>query len=246
MGLTSCWAFSRHILKQSNQKVPTAKKTGTDLLLKTRRKGQKKLVMSEGVGAPIPGPVYNELVKTNSSRAVDVRRDSNIKSAIIEEEETVESQPPELVQKTSPVKMSSSCGGCGGSSHNSESINRRPIYPNFPFSPFTSPGTSPFLARRRQFKESQRVSVERIGDDVQLNQYRLKEPIGQGSYGIVKLAYNEEDDQHYVRSFLSPDSLNVSSSMDFNSYLFILQLGHEDTLQKKTAAKSRDLWTSST
>lgn len=78
-----------------------------------------------------------------------------------------------------------------------DSISRRPIYPNFPFSPFTSPGTSPF-ARRRQFKESQRVSVEKIGDNVQLNQYSLKEPIGRGSYGIVKLAYNQEDSQHYV------------------------------------------------
>ena len=78
----------------------------------------------------------------------------------------------------------------------------RPIYPNFPFSPFTSPGASPYLNRRRKLKESQRVSIERVGDAVQLNQYRLKEPIGQGSYGLVKLAYSEEDDKHYVSYFL--------------------------------------------
>lgn len=102
-------------------------------------------------------------------------------------------QPPK--EKSSPIKMSSfSSVPAKGAS---EAISRRPIYPNFPFSPFTSPGSSPF-ARRRQFKESQRVSVERIGDNVQLNQYRLKEPIGRGAYGIVKLAYNEEDDNHYV------------------------------------------------
>lgn len=105
-------------------------------------------------------------------------------------------QPPK--ERSSPIKMNSFSGrGAGGGPLQNEGISRRPIYPNFPFSPFTSPATSPF-ARRRQFKESHRVSVERIGDNVQLNQYQLKEPIGRGSYGIVKLAYNEEDDRNYV------------------------------------------------
>lgn len=35
--------------------------------------------------------------------------------------------------------------------------------------------------------------------EVQLNQYRLEGSLGQGSYGIVKLAYNSDDDTHYVR-----------------------------------------------
>lgn len=74
---------------------------------------------------------------------------------------------------------------------------RRPIYPNFPFSPCTSPFT-----RRKQLKESQVVSMEKVGDSVHLNQYRLKEPIGRGSYGIVKLAYNEEDDRNYVSTIV--------------------------------------------
>jgi len=43
------------------------------------------------------------------------------------------------------------------------------------------------------------VSIEKDGDHIQLNQYRLKEPIGHGSFGIVKLAYNEQDEKHYVR-----------------------------------------------
>lgn len=77
------------------------------------------------------------------------------------------------------------------------SVFCRPIFPNIPFSPFTSPCSSPFT-RRRDFRESQRVSIEKDGDHIQLNQYRLKEPIGQGSFGIVKLAYNEEDEKHYV------------------------------------------------
>ncbi|PWA22808.1 hypothetical protein CCH79_00002194, partial [Gambusia affinis] len=34
-------------------------------------------------------------------------------------------------------------------------------------------------------------------DCIQLNQYKLKSEIGKGSYGVVKLAYNEDDDKHY-------------------------------------------------
>ena len=37
------------------------------------------------------------------------------------------------------------------------------------------------------------------GAYTQLNQYQLHEEIGKGSYGVVKLAYSQEDDTHYVR-----------------------------------------------
>lgn len=104
-----------------------------------------------------------------------------------------ETATPAVHQKTPPISMMNR--------GMSTDLTRRPIYPNFPFSPFTSPGTSPYLGRRRQqFRESQRVSVEQVGDNVQLNQYKLMHPIGQGAYGIVKLAYNEEDDEYYVCS----------------------------------------------
>jgi hypothetical protein len=77
--------------------------------------------------------------------------------------------------------------------------NARPIYPNCPFSPYVSPTSSPRTNRKRQpLKESRRVSIEKSGMYLQLNQYKLMDSIGQGSYGIVKLAYNEEDDTHYV------------------------------------------------
>ncbi|XP_063598075.1 calcium/calmodulin-dependent protein kinase kinase 1-like isoform X1 [Penaeus indicus] len=90
----------------------------------------------------------------------------------------------------------------------SKSVNmgERPIYPNVPFSPYGSPCSSPRL-RRRPLKESRRVSIEKNGEYIQLNQYKLKEPIGQGSYGIVKLAYNEEDDTHYAMKILSKKKL---------------------------------------
>ncbi|XP_045136566.1 calcium/calmodulin-dependent protein kinase kinase 1-like isoform X3 [Portunus trituberculatus] len=90
----------------------------------------------------------------------------------------------------------------------SKSVNmgERPIYPNVPFSPYGSPCSSPRL-RRRPLKESRCVSIEKNGEYEQLNQYKLKEAIGQGSYGIVKLAYNTEEDAHYAMKILSKKKL---------------------------------------
>lgn len=56
---------------------------------------------------------------------------------------------------------------------------------------------SPRVARRPTV-ESKRVSISDSQDCIQLNQYKLKSEIGKGSYGVVKLAYNEDDDKHYV------------------------------------------------
>jgi hypothetical protein len=56
----------------------------------------------------------------------------------------------------------------------------RPIYPNYPFSPYGSPGSSPRALRKRSpLKESRRVSIDKSGEYMQLNQYRLMESIGQ-------------------------------------------------------------------
>lgn len=68
----------------------------------------------------------------------------------------------------------------------SKSMNagERPIYPNVPFSPYGSPCSSPRM-RRRPLKESRCVSIEKNGEYVQLNQYKLKEAIGQVSKGMV-------------------------------------------------------------
>ncbi|GAB0198167.1 calcium/calmodulin-dependent protein kinase kinase 1 [Grus japonensis] len=44
-------------------------------------------------------------------------------------------------------------------------------------------------------------------DCVQLNQYKLQSEIGKGSYGVVKLAYNENDDKYYAMKVLSKKKL---------------------------------------
>ncbi|KAJ6636619.1 Calcium/calmodulin-dependent protein kinase kinase, partial [Pseudolycoriella hygida] len=84
----------------------------------------------------------------------------------------------------------------------------RPIYPNVPYSPYGSPYGSPRSGRRRPpLRESRRVSIEQTGSFLQLNQYKLMDQIGQGSYGLVKLAYSEEDSTHYAMKILSKRKL---------------------------------------
>ncbi|GAB1602603.1 calcium/calmodulin-dependent protein kinase kinase 1-like, partial, partial [Argonauta hians] len=86
-------------------------------------------------------------------------------------------------------------GGVGGAGTGSAS------------SPCGSPTSSPRL-RHQPTLETRRVSVTDSTDGyIQLNQYKLKDEIGKGSYGIVKLAYNEEDDVHYAMKILSKKRL---------------------------------------
>ena len=56
----------------------------------------------------------------------------------------------------------------------------RPIYPNLPYSPYGSPGSSPRV-RRKPLRETKRVNsiVQSDGEYVQLNQYKLEQAIGQ-------------------------------------------------------------------
>uniref|UniRef100_A0A0N4ZH04 calcium/calmodulin-dependent protein kinase n=1 Tax=Parastrongyloides trichosuri TaxID=131310 RepID=A0A0N4ZH04_PARTI len=61
-----------------------------------------------------------------------------------------------------------------------------------------SPKMSPNVSQRAKlFKDMNNSS-----NYLQLNQYKLMEDIGQGSYGIVKLAYNEKDEKHYAMKVL--------------------------------------------
>ncbi|KAI1231923.1 hypothetical protein IHE44_0007565 [Lamprotornis superbus] len=67
-------------------------------------------------------------------------------------------------------------------------------------------GPSPRIIRRPTI-ESHRVSISDSEDCVQLNQYKLQSEIGKGSYGVVKLAYNENDDKYYAMKVLSKKKL---------------------------------------
>uniref|UniRef100_A0A8C6V1J4 calcium/calmodulin-dependent protein kinase n=1 Tax=Neogobius melanostomus TaxID=47308 RepID=A0A8C6V1J4_9GOBI len=88
----------------------------------------------------------------------------------------------------------------------SPGLNGRYIYPSLPYSPISSPHSSPRLPRRPTV-ESHSVSITDLQDCVQLNQYKLKDEIGKGSYGVVKLAYNEDDNTYYAMKVLSKKRL---------------------------------------
>ncbi|KAM4827231.1 calcium/calmodulin-dependent protein kinase kinase 2 isoform 2-T2 [Thomomys bottae] len=78
--------------------------------------------------------------------------------------------------------------------------------PSLSCSPANSPQSSPRLPRRPTV-ESHHVSITGMQDCVQLNQYTLKDEIGKGSYGVVKLAYNENDSTYYAMKVLSKKKL---------------------------------------
>ncbi|XP_013880676.1 calcium/calmodulin-dependent protein kinase kinase 1b isoform X2 [Austrofundulus limnaeus] len=55
--------------------------------------------------------------------------------------------------------------------------------------------------------ETKRVSITDIDDCIQMNQYKLKTEIGKGSYGVVKLAWNEDSEQYYAMKVVSKKKL---------------------------------------
>ncbi|XP_030743333.1 calcium/calmodulin-dependent protein kinase kinase 2 isoform X1 [Echinops telfairi] len=85
-------------------------------------------------------------------------------------------------------------------------MNGRCVCPVLPHSPAGSPQSSP-RPPRRPTVESHHVSITGMQDCVQLNQYTLKDEIGKGSYGVVKLAYNENDNTYYAMKVLSKKKL---------------------------------------
>ncbi|XP_076681634.1 uncharacterized protein LOC143375897 [Andrena cerasifolii] len=109
----------------------------------------------------------------------------------------------------SQIRKVSSPGDVGTSQRflgDASNVTVRPIYPYCPYSPYGSPQGSP-RNRRRPLRESRRVSIDNRQGALQLNQYKLLDNIGQGSYGIVKLVYNEEDETHYAMKILSKKKL---------------------------------------
>lgn len=77
--------------------------------------------------------------------------------------------------------------------------------------PLTSSYRKMSLQERRLARqptiETKRVSITDAEDFVQLNQYKLKKEIGKGSYGVVKLAYNEDSEEFYAMKVVSKKKL---------------------------------------
>ena len=69
--------------------------------------------------------------------------------------------------------------------------------------------------RRKPLKVTKQASTEHRDNYMQLNQYKLMDQVGQGSYSIVKLAYNVAEDTNYV-------STKLGEVIGDNYYYFIL------------------------
>ncbi|KAK1130656.1 hypothetical protein K0M31_018772 [Melipona bicolor] len=123
------------------------------------------------------------------------------------EDVEVERMPvTEVRRKVPEVGPSEGADASQGFPGDGRNVSIRPIYPYCPCSPYGSPQGSPG-SRRKPPKESKRVSIDSKHGAFQLNQYKLLDNIGQGSYGIVKLVYNEEDETHYAMKILSKKKL---------------------------------------
>ena len=77
-------------------------------------------------------------------------------------------------------------------------------------------------------QETKRASSEQLGDYVHLNEYKLDRVLGQGSYGLVKLAYNKEENKNYVRIWNFLHKLHME-----------LFPGDENSVQEKITEKGR-------
>uniref|UniRef100_A0A2K5E4B6 Calcium/calmodulin dependent protein kinase kinase 2 n=1 Tax=Aotus nancymaae TaxID=37293 RepID=A0A2K5E4B6_AOTNA len=81
-------------------------------------------------------------------------------------------------------------------------MNGRCICPSLPYSPVSSPQSSPRLPRRPTV-ESHHVSIT----GMQVRELVQCIKISFGSYGVVKLAYNENDNTYYAMKVLSKKKL---------------------------------------
>ena len=98
--------------------------------------------------------------------------------------------PPHIrnMPKTQSLDLDDGCGtltpSTSGDLPSSKCDSTRPIYPNVPYSPYGTPHASPFGSprtgrRRPPLRESRRISIEKSGSFLQLNQYKLMDQIGQ-------------------------------------------------------------------
>lgn len=88
-------------------------------------------------------------------------------------------------------------------------VNKNESDPNSPFINLLSHRKT--IAHQRKNPVITTCLDQKISDsETKFNQYLLQEEIGKGSYGIVQLVYNENDNVHYAMKILSKSKLKRS------------------------------------
>ncbi|XP_013111857.1 calcium/calmodulin-dependent protein kinase kinase 1 isoform X1 [Stomoxys calcitrans] len=174
-------------------------------LSRSQRQSLFSKSQSFDIGEDLPSNSYTEKDDHVYSQLSDINEDIQQQHRIEYLERSEEEHDKNCqVEREDAWNMSAYTTQKTGMLSKPQSLDSRPIYPNVPFSPYASPFSSPRTNRRRPpLRESRRVSIEQSGSFLQLNQYKLLDQIGQGSYGLVKLAYSEEDSTHYAMKILS-------------------------------------------
>lgn len=119
------------------------------------------------------------LPKTQSLDIVDESAIANIVSA----ENCFESINEELMQTAPPTDEASPKSSTMPKVTSLDNNAARPIFPNLSYSPYGSPRIS-----RKPARESRRVSIDKNGSFLQLNQYKLLDQIGAVS-SIIPLMF---------------------------------------------------------
>lgn len=195
--------YSNVPLSTTSNKVAANPSTATNITTTTT--ATTTPIQRNGATKKMPSLLRRHLVPIKA-QSIDII----VPPSLSEEEEEEEDQEQGAAMNQMPRGSTSSepCASIHGMISKIQSLGGsvRPIYPNVPYSPYGSP-RSYRRTTRPPLKESRCISIEQSGSFLQLNQYKLLDQIGQGSYGLVKLAYSEEDATHYAMKILSKRKL---------------------------------------
>merc|ERR1719323_2477515 len=195
--------------------------------------------------SPLDAPNHHHLIMetTTSPKMSHINNNNNSENDVIQRQNSAPHQQIPTLCSSQLAKVlekqieSSSTAG-------STTQTNRPIYPNLPYSPYTSPNSSPSRVRRRPLKMTKQASTEHMGNYLQLNQYKLMGMVGQGSYSIVKMAYNIAEDTHYAMKILSKKKLQKKAGLlqhrqDGLQHRRGHALCNEDSLKEEAAEEGR-------
>ncbi|XP_078362502.1 calcium/calmodulin-dependent protein kinase kinase 2-like isoform X2 [Oculina patagonica] len=150
--------------------------------------------------------------RQNSREKVLVKRDSGLREATPKTQVSAVTGSRSNVENSQPILgngLEASFASLRRSSATPDLLNTSSVFdpseiPHISSKPSSagSRSSSPRL-KRPPTKESRSVSICETDNFLQLNQYRLMDEIGKGSYGVVRLCYSDFDQNNYAMKIIS-------------------------------------------